>query len=89
MLQVLRAAPRRLITAPIERPFGRGATLQLSVADVDALMAKLTAAGHTAIVPIEERWSRAGSTWIGQRQFVVSDPDGYLLRFARSLGVKS
>ena len=37
-------------------------------------------------LPLEERWYRAGAGQIGQRQFVVADPDGYLLRFVRLLG---
>jgi catechol 2,3-dioxygenase-like lactoylglutathione lyase family enzyme len=87
MLQEIGTA-RRFQTAPLERPYGRGVSLQILVADADAMLAKLAAAGHTPVVPIEEKWYRAGSNWMGQRQFVVADPDGYLLRFARSIGSK-
>jgi hypothetical protein len=33
-----------------------------------------------------EKWYRAGDRELGQRQFLVQDPDGYLLRFCQDLG---
>ena len=36
--------------------------------------------------PEEERWYRKRDEEVGNRQFVVVDPDGYLLRFFTSLG---
>lgn len=88
MLQEATAPSRRLLAGTLERPYGRGINLQIWVQDADALLARVTAAGIAPLVAMEERWYRAGSTYIGQRQFVVGDPDGYLLRFARSLGTK-
>jgi lactoylglutathione lyase len=38
------------------------------------------------LLPLEERWYRRGDVLLGQRQFVVQDPDGYLLRFCQDLG---
>jgi hypothetical protein len=40
------------------------------------------AAGHPLWIALEERSYRVGDGQIVQRQFVVADPDGYLLRFA-------
>lgn len=37
-------------------------------------------------IPFEDRWYREGDTELGNRQFVVADPDGYLLRFFTDLG---
>lgn len=34
----------------------------------------------------EERWYRQGEEEFGNRQFVLIDPDGYLLRFFTDLG---
>ena len=39
-----------------------------------------------ASVELEESWYRRGSEENGSRQFVVADPDGYLLRFYTDLG---
>jgi len=37
---------------------------------------------------IEEKWYRTGDTMGGNRQFLIQDPDGYLLRFFTHLGDK-
>ena len=101
MLEEAAGPGRRFRTAPLERPFGRGVNLQLAVPDVDAIYERLLAAGHVPIVAMEERWyevnvvgrsarwGRSGPTEVGNRQFVVADPDGYLWRPFRDLGVRS
>ncbi len=35
------------------------------------------------------KWNRVGRMRTGNRQFVVEDPDGYLLRLCTSLGTRS
>jgi hypothetical protein len=60
----------------------------VAVADDAALMERVPAAGHPVILPPEERWYRAGRHEIGQRPFVVADPDGYLLRPCQRLGMR-
>jgi len=41
----------------------------------------MRAAGVEVVVPLEDRSYVAGDEVIRLRQFVVADPDGYLLRF--------
>jgi catechol 2,3-dioxygenase-like lactoylglutathione lyase family enzyme len=86
MLEQADGPGRRFRTAPLEYPFGRGMNLQIEVPDVDHLHAQVTRAGATIYVPLEERWYRKRDEEVGHRQFVVVDPDGYLLRFFSSLG---
>jgi catechol 2,3-dioxygenase-like lactoylglutathione lyase family enzyme len=86
MLEEAAGPGRRFRTAPLEYPFGRGMNLQIEVTDVDALHQRVVAAGQTLILPLEERWYRRDASEHGNRQFVVADPDGYLLRFVSSLG---
>lgn len=86
MLEAAAGPGRRFSTAPLERPFGRGVNFQIAVRDVDALYARVEAAGCDVPIPMEERWYRADDVLCGNRQFVVADPDGYLLRFFRDLG---
>lgn len=38
------------------------------------------------MIELEERWYRPDAFEAGNRQFVVADPDGYLLRFFEDLG---
>lgn len=89
MLEEAAGPGRRFRTAPLEHPYGRGINLQIQVADVDALHAAVLAAALTVVVPLEERWYRQGDREAGNRQFVVADPDGYLLRFFTGLGRRS
>ena len=70
--------------APTSRPFGRGVNLQIRVPSIAPLLAAL--AGTPLSLPPEERWYRREDHEVGQRQFVVADPDGYLLRFYEDLG---
>lgn len=86
MLEEAAGPGRRFRTGALEYPFGRGVNFQIEVADVDATHARVRAAGFAVLVPLEERWYRAGEIENGNRQFVVADPDGYLLRFFTDLG---
>jgi len=100
MLQEAAGPGRRFRTAPLEWPFGRGVNLQIAVPDVDVIYAAVRDAGLMPLVDMEERWydvdvvassgrwAPKGPTHIGNRQFVVPDPDGYLLRFYTNLGTR-
>jgi catechol 2,3-dioxygenase-like lactoylglutathione lyase family enzyme len=100
MIQEAAGPGRRFRTAALELPCGRGVNFQLRVDDVDALHARAVAAGVDIVVPIEERWYRvdiaeSGGRWqvkgpaeAGNRQFVLADPDGYLWRPFRDLGMR-
>lgn len=71
---------------PLEPPFGRGMNLSIECPDALALASALEQAGYTLRQGIEERWYRSNDEHRGQRNFLVLDPDGYLLRFAQDLG---
>lgn len=86
MLEEAGGPGRRFRTAPLERPYGRGVNFQIEVDDVDAVHARAVRAGARLVVPLEERWYRRDKWESGNRQFVVADPDGYLLRFFSDLG---
>jgi threonine dehydrogenase-like Zn-dependent dehydrogenase/catechol 2,3-dioxygenase-like lactoylglutathione lyase family enzyme len=75
-------------TGPLQKPFGRGINFEITVADLDVLLRSLEQAGYPLFFGPEERWYRDGGTDIGVRQFLVTDPDGYLLRFSQSLGTR-
>jgi catechol 2,3-dioxygenase-like lactoylglutathione lyase family enzyme len=72
--------------APLERPFGRGLNVQIRVSDVQAIIERLANAGIDLYLPLEEKWYRRDDQEVGNRQFVVADPDGYLLRLFEDLG---
>ena len=77
------------VLGELARPFGRGLNLQIKCADVAALRARIAAAGINIYRELEDAWYEAGHLLVGQRQFVVSDPDGYLLRFCQVLGERA
>ncbi len=81
-------AGRTWLTGPLEAPFGRGISLQIAAADVDTLYASVQAAGATVFLAMEEKWYRTGDVESCSRQFIVQDPDGYLLRFYKDLGTR-
>jgi catechol 2,3-dioxygenase-like lactoylglutathione lyase family enzyme len=86
MLEEAAGPGRRFTTAPLEHPYGRGVNFQIQVADVDDLYARVLAAQSRVVIPIEQKWYRRDDHEVGNRQFVVADPDGYLLRFFTDLG---
>jgi catechol 2,3-dioxygenase-like lactoylglutathione lyase family enzyme len=76
-------------TAPRERPYGRGINLQIEVDKLDPILARLKDADIPLFRPVEEAWYRTGDSYGGNRQFLVQDPDGYLLRFFEDLGQRA
>lgn len=76
--------------APLHRPLGRGINFQIEVADATATCEALKAAGFPLFQALEESWYQlAPEVYEGQLEFLVQDPDGYLLRFAEPLGRRS
>jgi catechol 2,3-dioxygenase-like lactoylglutathione lyase family enzyme len=75
-------------TGELEYPYGRGINFQFSVEDVDTIITSLHANGIQLFRPLTESWYRGSEVLYGQREFLVQDPDGYLLRFAQDIGCK-
>ncbi|MDA9271951.1 VOC family protein [bacterium] len=77
---------RRWLAAALELPFGRGVNFQIKTSAIDMLYEKVQSKDVSIFLPIENKWYRANNVEIGQRQFIVLDPDGYMLRFVEELG---
>jgi catechol 2,3-dioxygenase-like lactoylglutathione lyase family enzyme len=69
------------LTGPLERPYGRGINFQIVHPDLDALHARLTGEAYPLFQPLRTETYMEGDTPHTQRQVLVQDPDGYLLRF--------
>lgn len=76
----------RFIKFEMEKPYGRGINLQIRVSDVDALYDAVKKAEWPIYLEMEEKWYRCNDIYVGNRQFLVQDPDGYVLRFYQDLG---
>jgi len=72
--------------AEMRRPFGRGVNFQMTVERVAPILASLESAGWPLYEQPRDAWYRVGDHEQGQREFLVQDPDGYVLRFAEDLG---
>ncbi|MEZ5647772.1 MAG: VOC family protein [Alphaproteobacteria bacterium] len=81
--------PSRIwLSGSLEQPYGRGVNFQIEVQAVDPFYARVISAGLRPFWEMEERWYRCKNNVQGNRQFVLADPDGYLLRFFQNLGTK-
>ncbi len=71
----------------IERPFGRGINFQIAARDLEPILTRLRQADWPLFREPYEVWYRLGEQVEGgSREFLVQDPDGYLVRFAQSIG---
>ncbi len=71
-----------------EYPLGQGINFQIQVSEVQELYAAFKKAGYPIFFEMEEKWYRKGDQEVGNKQFLVQDPDGYLLRFFENLGTR-
>jgi catechol 2,3-dioxygenase-like lactoylglutathione lyase family enzyme len=74
--------------AAMQPPFGRGAVIQVFVDDVAAVHVRFAAANHPFYVDLREKWRDWGDAFGGQREFLVQDPDGYLVMVASHIGTR-
>ena len=70
-------------------PFGNGINFQLEVENVDNIYKNLKDNNYKITFEMEENWYRQNSKLLGNKEFLVQDPDGYLLRFSEDLGEKN
>jgi len=73
-------------TGAFEYPLGRGINLQIGISTIAPLLINLKNNNIVLYQEPEEVWYRKGNAEVGHLEFLVQDPDGYLLRFAQSLG---
>ena len=73
----------------LKYPFGNGINFQLEVEDVEKIYNNFKNNNYTIAFDIEENWYRQDSKILGNREFLIQDPDGYLLRFMQDLGEKA
>ncbi len=74
--------------APLTYPFGNGINFQLEVDNVEIIYRRLKENNYKITFEMEENWYRQGEKLLGNKEFLVQDPDGYLLRFSEDLGKK-
>ena len=68
-------------TGPLEYPFGRGINFEMTVSNIDALYNKIKLENLTLFKDIKISKYRKDNETITQKEFLIQDSDGYLLRF--------
>lgn len=72
----------------LKYPFGNGINFQLEVDNLDEIYNNLKKSNYKITFDIEENWYRQDNKLLGNKEFLIQDPDGYLLRFFEDLGEK-
>ncbi len=89
MIEGLTDKSRICKVGKLERPFGRGMHFQIEVSDVQSLYQNFKKQSYPIFFYMEEKWYRKNDKELGNKQFLVQDPDSYLLRFFQDLGSRS
>ena len=88
MLQEINKSENKWETAKLEYPLGRGINFQMDVINIDKIYNRLTENKYKIFVDIEEHWYRKDNIFMGCKEFLVQDPNGYVLRFSEDLEEK-
>ena len=65
----------------LEYPYGRGVNFEMTVSDVESLYKRVLEYGIKPFRDLKVSHYRNGDETIVQKEFLIQDPDGYLLRF--------
>lgn len=76
-------------TAPLARPFGGGINFEIKTKSIAPIVATLASAGWKLFREPQVAWYRIRERETGNRQFLVQDADGYLVRFSEDLGTRA
>ena len=76
-------------TGDLEYPFGRGINFQIETSNAEKLLNVLKNNKYTLFKKLKENWYRKNNKLVGNKEFLIQDPNGYLLRFAEDLGEKN
>ena len=68
-------------TGEMDYPYGRGINISMSVSDVEGLFNKYKSMGIKFFLELEVHNYKAGNKVYNDKEFLIQDVDGYLLRF--------
>jgi catechol 2,3-dioxygenase-like lactoylglutathione lyase family enzyme len=88
MIEEATSNDRKWLSGPLEYPFGRGINIQMVIKNIDELHETIRLHAIPFFMDMEEKWYRRATDSVGQKQFVIQDPSGYLLRFSEMIGIK-
>ncbi len=74
------------IGAKMEYPYGRGINISMEVSDIDLIRNNILNSGYKIFIDVMINEYRVNDKIYKDREFLVQDPDGYVLRFNDSKG---
>ena len=66
---------------PLEYPYGRGINLSMTIKDIDSFYKEIKEKNLKLFKELEIHEYRANNKIYHDKEFLIQDPDGYLLRF--------
>ena len=85
MLQEINEEGNKWGTGKLEYPLGVGINFQIDVTNIDEIYGRLKEAKYQIFVEMEDHWYRKNDVLMGCREFLVQDPNGFVLRFSQDL----
>lgn len=68
-------------TGEMEYPYGRGINISMTIKDIDSMYKRVKEENIDLFLDLETHEYRVNNTISYDKEFLVQDPDGYLLRF--------
>lgn len=88
MLQQINFENIKWNTGKLEYPLGIGINFQIDVDNIDEIYGRLKAEDYKIFIDMEEHWYRKDDILMGCKEFLVQDPNGFVLRFSQDIGEK-
>ena len=88
-VMLLEGADRPIYQMHRAGPKGKGLHFQVELPSISEMLERLNKASIPLASAVVESWYRQDAVLHGQREFFVSDPDGYLYRFYEYIGERN
>jgi len=72
-------------TGELKYPLGVGINFQIDVKNIDEIYNRLKEDNYKIFVEMEDHYYRKDNEMLGEREFLVQDPNGFVLRFAQDI----
>lgn len=88
MIQEIDSENMKWNTGELKYPLGIGINFQIDVTNIDEIYDRLKKDDYEIFVQMEDHWYRKDNVLMGCREFLVQDPNGFVLRFSQDLESK-
>ena len=85
MIQEIDKENNKWGTGDLTYPLGIGINFQIDVTNIDEIYLRLKKENYKIFVDMEDHWYRKDKVLMGCREFLVQDPNGFVLRLSQDL----